>query len=107
MPEAISTMASSEYQEFEHESLQDRRSIVEYLAALGEGFRQGKLSLSRNGETVVLATPDLLRFDVQAKQKRDRAQLVVKMSWKTDTTGKKLRVEPLEIEASQTEREAQ
>ena len=94
---------ASESREFEHESLQDRQSIVAYFAALGEGFKQGTLSLSRNGEAVVLATPDLVRFDVQAKQKRDRAQLIVKISWKNQKKGKTLRVEPLQIEAGQTD----
>jgi len=32
-------------EEFKHESLQDRETIVKYLTALGEGFKDGKILL--------------------------------------------------------------
>jgi amphi-Trp domain-containing protein len=85
-------------QEFTHESLQDRDSIVKYLSALGACLQQGRLMLSSNGQSLSLETPQLVKFDVQAKQKRDRTQLVVKLSWKSPKAGKKLRVEPLKID---------
>lgn len=91
-------MAEAE-QDFTHESLQDRESIVRYLEALGEGFQQGKLLLSCNGEQFVLETPELVKFDVRAKQKRSRAELTLKLSWKSEKRkGKELRVESLQIE---------
>lgn len=85
--------------EFSHESLQDRDSIVKYLGALAEGLQKGKLMLASNGEQLSLETPNLVRFDVEAKQKRSRAQLTLKLSWKTAKALKELRVEPLMIEA--------
>lgn len=87
--------------EFTHESLQDRESIVKYLSALCACLQEGKLMLSSNGERLSLETPQLVKFDVQAKQKRDRAQLVLKLSWKAPKSGKKLRVEPLKIDVGE------
>jgi amphi-Trp domain-containing protein len=96
-----SVMASEE-KEFAHESLQDRESIVRYLNALGEGFEQGKLLLASNSTKCVMDTPGLMRFDVRAKQKRDSAQIVLKISWKKNK-GKTLHVEPLVIEGADAE----
>jgi amphi-Trp domain-containing protein len=91
---------ASEGQEFAHESLQDRESIVKYLAALGEGLEKGQLTLMSNGERIALEAPALVKFDVQAKQRRSRSQLVLKLSWKTRKDTKELRVEPLLIDTS-------
>lgn len=90
-------MASGAH-EFAHESLQDRESIVKYLAALAEGLGKGRLTLSSNGEQIALETPALVKFDVQAKQKRNRAQITLKLSWKHARVVKELRVEPLVID---------
>ncbi len=98
-------MADSD-QEFSHESLQDRDSIVRYLSALGEGLQQGKLLLACNGQSFTLDTPALVKFDVEAKQKRNRAQLTLKMSWKRSDGGKQLRVEPLTIGPADDDPEA-
>lgn len=94
---------ASEEREFAHESLQDRETIVKYLAAISEGLEKGRLLLSTNGKRLALDTPALLRFDIQAKQKRDRAQLVLRLSWKNRKRGTQLRVEPLTIDAQEPE----
>lgn len=93
---------ASEDQEFTHESLQDRESIVKYLSALGEAFQQGKLMLSRNSEEFVLEAPPLVKFDLRAKQKSDSAQIILKISWKKQKKNKMLRVEPLVIEGGES-----
>ena len=67
---------------FAYESLQDRESIVAYLAALGEGLRNGKLKLASNGRSFALEAPPLMEFNLHAKQKRGRVQIVLKMTWK-------------------------
>jgi len=92
---------ASEEKEFNHESIQDRDSIVRYLSALGEGLRSGKLQLSSNGQQLSLETPALVKFDVEAKQKRNRAQLVLRISWKHSKSTRELRVEPLSIAATE------
>lgn len=89
--------------EFTHESLQDRESIIRYLAALGEAFQQGRLQLTRDSDKIVLDTPALIKFDLRAKQKGGAAQIVLKFSWKKQKKNKTLRVEPLIIKSSESE----
>ena len=92
---------ASEDREFEYESLQDRETIVRYLGAIAEGLEKGRLLLATNGEQFALDAPGLLRFDVQAKQKRDRAQLSLRLSWKNHKAARELRVEPLTIDTEE------
>lgn len=87
--------------EFAHESLQDRNSIVKYLGALADGLQHGRLLLASQGEELELDTPSLVKFDLQAKQKRNRGQIVLKISWKNHVEQKALRVEPLVIESEE------
>ncbi len=80
--------------EFSHESFQDRESIVRYFESLSECFSQGKLSLASDDEEIAVDIPGLIRFDVRAKSRSDRVQVILKMSWKTDRRGKDLKVRP-------------
>jgi amphi-Trp domain-containing protein len=86
---------AEEMQEFTHESLQDRESILRYLEALGEGFEQGKLKLTSGGQDFVLEAPALVKLDVRAKQKRSRVEVVVKISWKHRKHHEEFKVEAL------------
>lgn len=81
--------------EFSHESLQDRESILQCLTALGEGFEQGRLRLSSGDEELILETPSMLRLAVRAKQKRNRVEVSVRISWKDHSRRQDLTVEPL------------
>jgi len=83
--------------EFEHESIQDRESLVRYLHALSDGIQQGYFMLSSNGSEFTLNPPSLVKFDVQAKHNSRRSQIVLRLSWKNPKRTKQLRVEPLEI----------
>lgn len=88
---------AEEDKEFSHESFQDRETIVRYLSALCEGLHEGRLRLASNGDSMTLDTPQLVKLDVEAKQKRSRGQLVLKLSWKAPRSMKELRFEPLTI----------
>jgi amphi-Trp domain-containing protein len=66
---------------FEHESLQDRESIVAYLEALTRGLRQGSLKLSDGKSALELAPEGLLTLSVRASQKRNRSRLDLRISW--------------------------
>lgn len=79
--------ATAEKVEFNHESLQDRDSIVRYLAALSDGIKSGRLTLGHNGDTVVLHPSGLLKLDVKARTKDDRIKLSFKISWKENGHG--------------------
>ena len=69
---------------FEHESLQDRESIVAYLEAVTEGLRQGKLTLSDGEVELELEPKALLTLSVRASQKRNRSRLDLRVSWRDD-----------------------
>lgn len=69
---------------FEHESLQDRESIVAYLEAVTEGLRQGKLTLSDGSAVLDLEPSGLLTLSVRASQKRNRSRLDLRVSWRDD-----------------------
>lgn len=80
--------------EFSHESFQDRESIVRYLNSLSECFQKGKLVLSSDEDEMAIDIPGLIRLDIRAKNRSERAQVVLKMAWKKHRRGKDLRVEP-------------
>jgi amphi-Trp domain-containing protein len=74
--------------EFQHESLQDAKSIGEYLRAIIHGLETGHLDLSDENGQLVLHPSGLLGLELRAKQKGNRAQLVVELSW-TEEEGKR------------------
>ncbi len=86
---------ADETREFSHESLQDRESILEYLAALGEGLEKGRLKLTSGDNEFVLDAPSLVKLDVRAKQKRERVEIVVRISWKNPRKTEEFKVEPM------------
>ncbi|MGE0710776.1 MAG: amphi-Trp domain-containing protein [Planctomycetota bacterium] len=67
---------------FEHESLQDRESIVRYLEALTAGLREGSLKLSDEQSELELQPQGLLTLTVRASRKRNRSRLDLRVSWK-------------------------
>ncbi len=81
-------------QEFEHESIQDTRSIVEYLEALVEGFRQGRLLLRTDERALSFSPQGLLHLEIKAKRGGSRNKIAFKISWKD---GAELRDGTLEI----------
>ena len=70
--------------EFQHESLQDRRSVVKYLEALAEGIRNGTINLSNQGGDISLTPEGLMNFEIRASHRRDRATFSIRCTWKQD-----------------------
>lgn len=84
-------MAKSE-RDFQHESLQDNRTIVAYLRALQEGFEKGTLTLGDQDGEIVLSPDGLVRFELEANRKRNRVRMTMKFEWKegeSDRSNKK------------------
>ncbi len=69
-------------EQFEHESFQDNETIGKYLDALVEGFQKGTITLSSEGDQVVLSPNNLLQFQVKARKKGSKSKLSIKISWK-------------------------
>jgi amphi-Trp domain-containing protein len=81
--------------EFAHESLQDRKSIGDYLRAIVQGLESGHLDLSDDGGQLVLHPSGLLGLELRAKRRGNRAQLEIELSW-TEDKGK-TRAESLRV----------
>jgi amphi-Trp domain-containing protein len=94
-------MAKDE-KEFEHESLQNRRAVVAYLAALQEGFENGTLSISDPTDRIDLKPNGLVHLEVHASQKRDRVRLVLRFQWKNNGQNSK-RSWPLTLKGGEDE----
>ena len=83
--------------EFEHESLQDRQSILTYLKALTEGFESGVLTFSDATGEISLEPRGLVNFAVKAQKKRGRVNLNLKISWNGGVESEAQTVEKLRI----------
>lgn len=70
--------------EFRHESVQDRRSIVQYLRALTAGIEKGHIQLGMHDQELDLEPSGLLEFQIRAKRKGGRVKLALKMAWRED-----------------------
>ena len=73
--------------EFQHESLQDAKSIGDYIRAIIHGLETGHLDLGDDAGQLVLHPSGLLDLEVRAKRKRNRSRLVIELSW-TEGQGK-------------------
>jgi amphi-Trp domain-containing protein len=69
---------------FQHESLQDAKSIGEYLKAIVHGLETGHLDLSDDDGQLTLHPRGLLGLELRARRKGNRAQLVIELSWTED-----------------------
>jgi amphi-Trp domain-containing protein len=70
--------------EFQHESLQDAKSMGEYLKAIVQGLEAGYLDLSDDNGQLVLRPIGLLGLELRANRKGNRAKLVIELSWTED-----------------------
>lgn len=67
--------------EFKHESLQDLKSIGQYLKALTEGIESGRVELSDDNGQLVLHPFGLLNLELRAKRRGHQAKLQLKLTW--------------------------
>jgi amphi-Trp domain-containing protein len=73
--------------EFQHESLQDLKSIGEYLRAVIQGLEAGYMDLSDDSGELVLHPNGLLGLELRAKRRGNHAKLQIELSW-TEDSGK-------------------
>jgi amphi-Trp domain-containing protein len=66
---------------FEHESLQDKDAIVQYLKALTDGIEKGEVELSDDDEKVTLKPTPFGRFKLKATCSKKAQELRIKISW--------------------------
>lgn len=70
--------------DFRHESVQDRQSIVKYLQALTAGIEEGRIELGTAEHTLELEPSGMLELQVRAKRKGGRVKLAIKLYWRED-----------------------
>ena len=83
---------------FEHESLQDRDAVVDYLQALSKAIQKGEILLSDGDEKLLLQPNDLTLMSLKASTTKKSQSLRIKLTWnqKNDDEPDK---EPLFIKA--------
>lgn len=67
---------------FVFESLQDPKTIKEYLQTVIDGIERGRVILSTEEDEMVLYPASLLRFTVKGKKKPGGSKLILTVSWK-------------------------
>lgn len=74
---------------FEHDSLQDRNTIVRYLNAITDGLKNGKLTLKGREAEIELEPRGLIRLELRASERSDRSRLELRLTWnpKYDSEG--------------------
>ncbi len=72
---------------FEHESVQDNRTISRYLHALNEGFEKGRVIFESPDRQLLLSPNNLLNFSMKVKKKGDKSKITLKISWKESGGG--------------------
>jgi amphi-Trp domain-containing protein len=70
--------------DFRHESVQDRQSIVKYLQAITAGLEQGQISFGTQEHSLSLEPSGMLELQVRAKRKGGRVKLGIKLYWRED-----------------------
>ena len=83
--------------DFRHESVQDRQSIVKYLQAITAGLEQGLISFGTHEHSLSLEPSGMLELQVRAKRKGGRVKLGIKLYWREDD--EEGGADPLEIKA--------
>jgi len=68
--------------EFKHETLQEQKSISEYLKVLTEGFENGQLIFRNEKEHIILKPEGTVQLEVKAKKKDKKVKLSIKFYWK-------------------------
>lgn len=69
-------------EKFSFESLQDPKTIRDYLQSVIDGIDKGRVILSTEGQEIVLHPASLLKFSVKAKKKSDGGKLNLSITWK-------------------------
>ncbi|MCK9195945.1 MAG: amphi-Trp domain-containing protein [Syntrophales bacterium] len=83
---------------FQHESVEDKDSIVKYLQTLSEGFRKRKLEFQSGQEKIVLEPAGLIQVEIKVKNRSRKSKISLKFTWKDQPARRRER--HLSIESS-------
>lgn len=68
-------------QNFFFESYQDVSSMKTYLNALIDGIAKNKLTLTTEGEELILYPNGMLKLTIKARKKNEKSRLSIKIAW--------------------------
>jgi len=74
---------------FQHESIEDRDSVIKYLEMLSDGFRKGEIEFCSDRETITLKPSHLVNLEIKVKNQQQKSKLSLKISWKGHPPQKK------------------
>ncbi len=77
-----------EFSEVEVESEMDLAQAVSYLEEIVAGLKSGRLSIENEGEGIVLSPQRTVKVAVEAKQKKDKEAVSIKIAWHVPTPAK-------------------
>ena len=75
--------------DFQHESIEDRESIIKYLETLSDGFCKGKIEFRSGQDNIVLEPSGLIQIEIKVKNHSKKSKLSVKFVWKDQPLRKK------------------
>ena len=74
--------------DFNHESLQDRDTIVQLLSSLQRGLRKGTVRFSDEDNEIVLKPSGLLSLAIKASSSAELNVIDLRISWQKDRSSK-------------------
>ena len=51
---------------------------------MAASLKSGKIVIERNGQYVSMAAPDLMNMEISAKEKKDKNELSIELSWRKE-----------------------
>ena len=70
-------------QSVELKKVMELSNVVEYLEALVEGLKAGKVVVEKGGKYISLSPPSVMEVEIEAKQKKEKAKFSLELSWKS------------------------
>lgn len=68
-------------QELKAELVMSLPELTQYLEAIVEGLREGRVYLEHGGKVLGLCPGESIALELSAKQKKDREKLSLELSW--------------------------
>jgi amphi-Trp domain-containing protein len=69
---------------FQHESIQDAKTIRKILNAISESIEKGKLEFSDEDDTIEFSPNGLMQLKISATQDGNQHRFNIKVSWQSD-----------------------
>lgn len=86
----------SSKQELKAELVMSLPELTQYLEAIVEGLREGRVYLEHGGKVLGLYPGDSIALELTAKHKKDKDKLCLEMSWQraegADEDGQELKI---------------